>query len=169
MILYPKFYLDSVKDINIEFIKENRIQGLLIDVDNTLIDTKSNLLDGLDKWCTNIKKIGVKICILSNTSNEKKVKIIANKLDIPYVFFAKKPLRSAFLKGKKKIGINENENIAVVGDQIFTDILGANISKMISILVKPVSKKDLWHTKIKRPIENIIIKKYCKKNNENNV
>ena len=54
------------------------------------------------------------------------------------------------------------KNIASVGDQIFTDVWGANRCKMFSILVKPVAKKDLWMTRFKRPIENLIIKKYLK-------
>ena len=56
----------------------------------------------------------------------------------------------------------KSQNIAVVGDQIFTDVIGANRSKMFSILVKPVASKDLWMTRFKRPLENLIIKKYLK-------
>ena len=56
----------------------------------------------------------------------------------------------------------ENSEIAAVGDQIFTDVIGANSSKMFSILVKPLAEKDLWMTRFKRPIENLVIKKYLK-------
>lgn len=56
-----------------------------------------------------------------------------------------------------------NENIAAIGDQIFTDVIGANRSKMFSILVKPLAEKDLWMTRVKRPIENLVIKNYLKK------
>lgn len=66
----------------------------------------------------------------------------------------------------KKLGkmLNiEPEHIAMVGDQIFTDILGANRMKMISILTKPLEERDILITKIKRPIENAVIKKYLKK------
>ena len=162
MILYPKIYLNSVKEINFNLLKENNIEGLLLDVDNTLIDKNCNLLDGADKWCEDIKNSGIKICILSNTSNKQKVIKVAEKLKIPYIFFAKKPFKSGFLRGKEKLGIDDNKKIAAVGDQIFTDVLGANLAGMISILVKPVSQEDLWHTKIKRPLENIVIKKYSK-------
>lgn len=57
-----------------------------------------------------------------------------------------------------------NEAIAVVGDQIFTDVIGANRAKMFPILVKPINEKDIWITKFKRPIENKIIQRYLKKN-----
>ena len=62
-------------------------------------------------------------------------------------------LLTGFKKAKLKLDLNE-ENIAVVGDQIFTDVIGANISNMFSILVAPVAESDLWMTKWKRPIEN---------------
>ena len=55
-----------------------------------------------------------------------------------------------------------NEAIAVVGDQIFTDVIGANRAKMFPILVKPINEKDIWITKFKRPIENKIIQRYLK-------
>ena len=58
------------------------------------------------------------------------------------------------------------ENIAGVGDQILTDVIGANRSKMFSILVKPISKEDIFMTRIKRPIEEIIIKRYQKSRNK---
>ncbi len=64
-------------------------------------------------------------------------------------------------KVQKYYGL-ENKNIGVVGDQLFTDIIGANRCKMYPILVNPISEKDILITKIKRPIENWIIKRYKK-------
>lgn len=162
MILYPKFYLNSVKDIDVEFVKKNNIKGLLLDVDNTLIDIDRNLLDGTVEWCQTLKQNGIKICILSNTSKKEKAENVANALNIPYINFAKKPFRKGFYRGQKKLEIKNNNEIAVVGDQIFTDVIGANKVNMISILVKPVCEKDLWYTRIKRPLERVIIKKFLK-------
>ena len=163
MIFYPKFYINSVKDININMLKENNIKGLLLDVDNTLIDINCNIPDGVIEWCDSLKKDGIKICILSNSSNKQKVETVSKKLEIPYINFANKPCKSGFKKGKEKLNILNNNEIAAVGDQIFTDVWGANRIGMVSILVKPVNEKDLWYTKIKRPIENIVIKGYLKK------
>ena len=89
--------------------------------------------------------------------------MLAKKLDIPYLYFGKKPLKMGFKKAKKLLEIENNSEIAVVGDQIFTDILGANRVKMIPILVQPISRKDLWYTRIKRPLEDLIIKRYLEK------
>lgn len=167
MILYPKFYLKNVKDITMKFLKENNIKGLILDVDNTLIDKKKNLLEGSEIWCKELKDAGIKICILSNTANKEKAKEVAEKLQIPYIYFAKKPLKGGFKKAKKILEIEKNSEIAVVGDQIFTDVIGSNRVKMVSVLVKPISEDDLWYTKIKRPIEELIIKGYLKSTEEN--
>ena len=161
MILYPNEYKDSVKDIDIDFLKKNRIKAIILDVDNTLIDFNKKIPEGIDKWCENLKKQGIKFCIVSNTNKKDKVEMVANELKIPYFYFAQKPLKKGLQKAIKLLE-EKNENIAAVGDQIFTDILGANRLKMFSILVKPLDKKDLLVTKIKRPLENFVINKYLK-------
>ena len=78
-----------------------------------------------------------------------------------YIYFAKKPLKFGFNKAKKKLNL-ENENIAVVGDQMLTDVLGANRSKMYSILVKPLEEKDIFITRFNRMIEKRILERYLK-------
>lgn len=166
MNLYPKFYLKNVKEIDIELLRKNNIKGLVLDVDNTLIDVDKKLLDGADEWCKTLKNQGIKICILSNTSSKEKAQSVASKLDIPFIYLAKKPFKKGFYKAKELLELENIEEIAVVGDQLFTDILGANRVGMVSILVEPVDKRDLWYTKIKRPLEEMIIKRYTKKTEE---
>lgn len=159
MNLYPKLYLTNIKEITIEMLNQNNLKALILDVDNTLIDYNKNLLDGCIQWATNLKNNGIKLCIVSNSNNKEKVKNVANKLQIPYIYFAKKPSKKGFKEAQEILKV-KNEEIGVVGDQITTDIVGANRSKMFPILVKPISKKEFIITKIKRPIENIIIKMY---------
>jgi len=161
MILYPKLYLNSVKEITITILQENNIKGLILDIDNTLIDYDKKMPDGVEEWIKKLKQNEFKLCILSNTNHKEKAESVAKKLNIPYLYFAKKPLKKGFKKAKEILELEE-KNIAVVGDQILTDIIGANRSKMFSILVKPIDEKDIWVTKIKRPIEEIIIKRYKK-------
>jgi len=163
MFLYPKLYIENVTKLDCEFLNKNNIKGLILDVDNTLIDYDKKPIDGLEIWCQELKHNNIKLCILSNSNKKEKVKKIAEDLDIPFIYFAKKPLKFGFKKAKKILEL-ENKNIAVVGDQIATDVLGANRCKMFSILVKPISEKDIWITKLKRPLENYIIHIYLKKN-----
>jgi len=163
MLLYPKLYIKNVTKIDLEFLEKNNIKGLILDVDNTLIDYDKKPIDGLQKWCEDLKQNNIKLCILSNSNKKEKVRNIAKKLDIPFIYFAKKPLKSGFKKAKKILEL-QNENIGVVGDQLMTDVLGANRCKMFSVLVEPISEKDIWITKLKRPLENYVIRKYIEKN-----
>lgn len=159
MVLYPNCYLKKATQITLELLKENHIQGIILDVDNTLIDLERNLLEGIEQWCKELKEQNIKFCILSNSNHKDKVKAVAEKLQIPYFYFGMKPLKKGFKKAIELLNLPV-ENIAVVGDQIFTDIVGANRCHMYSILVEPVAEKDLFITRIKRPLEKHIMKKY---------
>lgn len=166
--LYPDIYLKKVEDITIETLIKNKIKLLILDVDNTLIDYYKKLSEDIIKWAKEMKGQGIKLYILSNTNNEEKVEKVAQTLQIPYKHFAMKPLKRGFKYIQKETNINP-ENIAVVGDQIFTDVLGGNRSNMFTILVDPIDeKKDYWYTAWKRPIENKIKNKYKAKEEKNN-
>ena len=165
--LYPNIYLKKVEDITIQTLIKNKIKLLILDVDNTLIDYYQNLSENIVSWTKEMKGQGIKLYILSNTNNKDKVEKVAKKLDVPYKNFAMKPLKRGFRYIQKETNIKP-ENIAVVGDQIFTDVLGGNRSGMFTILVDPINnKKDYWYTAWKRPIENKIKNKY-KTNEEKN-
>lgn len=159
MTLYPKLYLNSVKEISLELLNQYNLKGLILDVDNTLITYNKNMPEGIQEWINQLKQANISLCIVSNSNNKEKVEKVAEKLDIPYIYFAKKPFKSGFIKAKKILNLNV-EQIGVVGDQILTDVIGANRMGMFSILVKPIEEKDIWITRIKRPLENKIIKNY---------
>lgn len=122
MIFYPNIYLNNVKDIKIELLKENNIKGLLLDVDNTLIDFDLKILEGAKEWCDGLRKEGIKLCILSNTNKIEKVKRVAKELELPYINFAKKPFKKGFKRAIDMLRLDA-KNVAAVGDQIMTDVL----------------------------------------------
>ena len=159
--IYPNAYFSSVLDIKIGFLLKNKIKALILDVDNTLIDYNKNLSDEIINWSHELQGQGIKMYILSNTNKKEKVEKVAQKLEIKYEYFAKKPSKKGFIKVQKNLGLKP-ETIAVVGDQIFTDVIGGNRSKMFTILVDPIDEKDFWYTAWKRPIENKIKKKIFK-------
>lgn len=165
--LYPNLYLKKVEDITIETLIKNKIKLLILDVDNTLIDYNKNLSENIINWAKEMKGQGIKLYILSNTNDKEKVKNIAERLGLQYKYFAMKPFKKGFKEIQKQTNIKV-ENIAVVGDQIFTDILGGNRCKMFTILVEPIdNEKDYWYTAWKRPIENKIKKKYVAEEGKN--
>ena len=162
-MIYPNLYLKKVEEITVEILQKNNIKALILDVDNTLIDINKKLSKSIIKWAENLKGQGYKLYILSNTNHVEKVKAVADKIKVPFENFAKKPFKSGFLK-VQKILKEEPKNIAVVGDQIFTDVIGGNRCKMYTILVDPINKKEYWYTAWKRPIENSIKKRFVKLN-----
>lgn len=166
MNLYPKMYLKNVMEITEQLLAEKNIKGLILDIDNTLIDYDKKIPEGIEEWCTNLKEKGIKMCILSNTNKVEKVKKVAETLNLEYLYFAHKPNKKGFKKAKKMLQL-ESEQIAVVGDQIFTDVLGGNRMKMYTILTEPLDKRDIWITVLKRPLEKLVIKRYLKRRDTN--
>lgn len=165
MILYPDGHFEKVEEITIKYLQDNKIKALILDVDNTLIDYQKHLEKSVIQWAKNLKEQGIKLYILSNTNQKEKVEKVAKALEIPYRNLAKKPFKTGFLKVQKELK-EKAENIAVVGDQIFTDIIGGNRCRMFTILVEPINPKDFWYTAWKRPIENRIKNRYRKKANK---
>ncbi len=159
MLLKPDMRVDKITDITIEMLKSNNIKAVILDSDNTLIDLNKNPLDGIKEWINEMKKNGIKFCILSNSIKKKKVESVSKMLDIPYIFFSVKPTKYGFRKAKKILGIKENQNIAEIGDQLFTDVLGTNRMKMFSILTKPICEEKVKINNIKRKIEKKILEK----------
>lgn len=162
MLIYPKIYIKRVEEITIEMLQKNKIKALILDIDNTLIDYEENMEESVKQWAKDLKGQGTKLIILSNTNKKSKVEKVAKTLEIPYIYFAKKPLKSGFKKAKEQLKEKE-EHIAVVGDQIFTDVIGGNRCKMFTILVEPIKEKDFWYTAWKRPIENKIKNNFIQK------
>lgn len=157
MVLFPDLYYKNVQSIDLGDLRHNNIKGIAIDVDNTLIDYNKILSDEVIKWVETAKESGYKICILSNSNKKDKISKVADRLNLHYIMFAQKPLKKGFKKAIEYLNIPA-ENIAIIGDQVFTDVLGANMMNMTSIYVEPINKKEYWYTKWKRPIEAFILK-----------
>ena len=156
MSIYPKKYYDKITDIDVQLFLDNNISAIILDVDNTLLDFDLNVVEGLQEWYSKVRDAGIKAIIVSNSNKLKKIEKVASILNIDYIRLAMKPLKKGLMSAQKKLGIN-SENIAVIGDQIFTDVVGANRCKMYSILVKPLAEKDIWMTRFKRPLESYVI------------
>lgn len=163
-MIYPNDYFDKIEKITIEYLLKNKIKALILDMDNTLINYNLEMPIRVENWAKELKGQGVKLIIVSNSNKKEKVEKISNMLGIKYILFAKKPLKSGLKKAAKILG-EDVSNIAVVGDQIFTDVIGGNRCKMYTILVDSLEEKDFWYTAWKRPIENKI-KEKIKKNNK---
>ncbi len=159
MLLTPNMQVRKITDITIEMLKENDIKGMILDVDNTLIDLDRVPLEGIKEWIDNMKSEGIKFCIASNSLKKDKIEKVAKMLDIPYVHFSAKPTKIGLKKAKQILGIEDSKNIAEVGDQLFTDVLGTNRMKMFSILTEPLCEEKVKINNLKRKLEKRVLRR----------
>ncbi len=158
--LYPSLAVDSISDISRDFLEKNNIKGLILDIDNTLVPNHAaDADDNAVKWIESVKAAGYRLCIVSNGS-KKRVARFNERLKLPAIHRAFKPGKRAFEKAGRMID-SKNENIAVIGDQIFTDIYGGNRVGMYTILVKPIDSHEGKLVRFKRIFEKHILKRYA--------
>lgn len=148
----PTVALQSVTDISPALLRQLSIDAILLDVDNTLAPPTSQVpYDGVTEWITRIKASGVHIIICSN-NYKKRIKPFADSLGLDCVAMSLKPFPFGFNRAKRKLK-EKPKAVLVVGDQIFTDVLGANMAGMRSILLMPRSEEHGWSIKLRRYFE----------------
>ncbi|MFP4497039.1 MAG: YqeG family HAD IIIA-type phosphatase [Vulcanimicrobiota bacterium] len=169
-VLKPDLYYSAVWNVDFELLAEKGIKNVLIDVDSTIADAYSDeIFPRAERIIIETRKKGIikNFCLVSNTiTGKKKNKRLASmghKLKTPFVgaqFYRAKPHKGPFLKGLKLLG-GVAKNTAMIGDQIFTDIKGANKLGLLSVLVKPQGKIH-WTTIIsfRRLREKRLLKKF---------
>lgn len=155
----PNLIVDNITCVTAQLLNENKIKGLILDVDNTLTRHGSQNIDtAVLDWLSSMKQIGIPMAIVSNNT-QKRIEPFASRLGISFTAMGMKPLPRGLLSACKKLGRRPVE-VAVIGDQIFTDILGGNMCKMFTILVKPISTEDGCGFRIKRKLEKRYINRY---------
>lgn len=155
-MLRPDYYYVSIASIDFDTLRRRGITTLLLDLDNTLLPRNSEgVTDFALSWIAAARDAGFTLCIVSNNWHERVVGV-ARSLGVELVAKALKPLPFAFRQALERTGAKPDET-AVVGDQLFTDILGGSIMKMTTILVTPLSSSDLPHTVVLRTIERRLL------------
>ena len=158
----PKIYKKSVLDINYKKLKQKGIKCLIFDLDNTLAVIDENKVSiKIEELIKKIKK-DFKVIVLSNNFRYR-IKPICDMIDVAFIRFSMKPFSIGLKKVLKMYNL-EKQNVCIIGDQLVTDILCGNKFGIMTILVDPLSTKDLRITKINRIIEKKIIKKINNKN-----
>lgn len=137
--LVPKKMCRSIYALNLDALRARGIRVLFADLDNTLARYSEHApSDALRDWVRNVEASGIRLFVLSNSRKATRADIFCTELDIPYLKHAGKPKRPGFQKAMELCGASAGE-CAIVGDQIFTDILGGNRSEVYSILVHPLA------------------------------
>lgn len=154
--LYPDIYVETVLDLPLDKLYEKGIRAFILDLDNTVTEWNSmEVRAEIVFWLNQIKDRGFKACIASNNGQERVV-AVADQLGIPYVSKAGKPRRKAFVKALKVLQTEVGET-AVVGDQVFTDILGGNRMNLFTILVVPINSHEFFGTQMVRKVERLVL------------
>ncbi len=158
MLFKPTYVFNNITEITPDFLHKKQIKGLLLDLDNTLT-THNNPVPpqtSLD-WLDSMRSAGIKMMIVSNNSAER-VTPFAQNLGLNFVPNGKKPLTFGYTKAQKELNI-DTKNLATVGDQIFTDVLGSNMKGLRSIFVFPIEPETSLPFRFKRAIEKMFLPK----------
>ncbi len=158
MLFKPKWWLKSVLEIDEKFIKENHLRGFILDLDNTLSMHGSPAAEqGVTEWLCEMRKLGMKMMVLSNNT-KKRVAPLAKELGLEFISFGCKPLTVGVSRALRKMRL-PRKSVALVGDQIFTDIIGGNLRGVGTILVEPFHLEDKRSFKIKRKLESVVFRR----------
>ena len=157
---YPKKYITSVYSFDFINLYEIGFRGIIFDIDNTLVEHNKKADKRSVNFIQNLKRIGFKVILFSN-NNKERVSSFAKEVNVPYIFKASKPNTKNYYKACEMLSLSKR-NVVFVGDQLFTDIYGANKAEIYSILTAPINKKEEIHIKFKRLLEKPILYSYKK-------
>ncbi|MFC0522532.1 YqeG family HAD IIIA-type phosphatase [Pontibacillus salicampi] len=158
----PNEHVESIFEIRPSELKEKGIKGVVTDLDNTLVAwDQRDATPEIVEWFKLMKDNGIQVTIISN-NNENRVTTFSEPLNIPFIYSARKPLRQAFRKARKSMNLEKGE-IAVVGDQLLTDVLGGNRANLYTILVVPIVQTDGFITRFNRKIERRLLNWFRKR------
>lgn len=159
---FPDEYFDSTYSINFKKLYDLGYKGIIFDIDNTLVKHDYPANAQAEHLFELLNDIGFKTCILSNNKEKRVTKFLRN-IDSMYIYNAHKPLVANYIKAMSMMG-TQPSNTLFVGDQIYTDLLGANKANIHTILVKPISSKEPLQIILKRIIEKPFLLAYKIKN-----
>lgn len=153
----PTIQVPSIDLIPIDLLVRDGIRGLIIDLDNTMTPWNDvHVGPKVAEWFTRVKDAGIQACVVSNNKKRQRVAIVAERVGIPFIFRATKPRRRAFKAGMNLLGTGRKDT-AVIGDQLFTDILGGNRLGLYTILVTPINDREFLGTRIMRRVERLLV------------
>lgn len=158
-VFYPYEYVDSVFAIDYEKLYDKGYRGIIFDIDNTLVPHGKDSTPEVDRLFRDIHKIGFQTLLLSN-NDEPRIQRFLKNIDSLYICDADKPKAAGYLHSVEMMGIRKEEAV-YIGDQIFTDIYGANRSGIDNILVKYIRKPGETKIGIRRHLEQVILYFYC--------
>ena len=157
---YPGEYVDSTYEIDFDRLYGDGYRGVIFDIDNTLVPHGAPADERACALFAHLKELGYHCMLLSN-NKEPRVKMFNDAVQVSYIYKAGKPNPANYRKAMEQMGTDE-KNTLFVGDQIFTDVYGANRTGIRTILVKPIHPKEEIQIVLKRYLERIVLHFYEK-------
>ena len=157
-LFYPHAYVDSVFSIDYQKLYDKGYRGILFDIDNTLVHHGKDSTPEVDALFRELHRTGFQTLLLSNNSRERIQRFMRN-IDSLYIDEADKPNPAAYAKALEMLELSK-EQVICIGDQLFTDILGANRSGLDSILVRYLRYPGETKIGIHRNLEKVILRFY---------
>lgn len=158
---YPGEYVDSTYEIDFDRLYKEGCRGIIFDIDNTLVPHGAPADERACALFSHLKELGYQCMLLSN-NKEPRVKMFNDAVGVSYIFKAGKPNPANYRKAMELMGTDQRNTI-FVGDQIFTDVYGANLAGIRTILVKPIHPKEEIQIVLKRYLEKIVLFFYRRK------
>lgn len=141
--LIPNLIIASVTDLTPEMLKNRNIDYLMLDFDNTIVPyTADEPTPEMSRWLEIMQASDIGLCVVSNSKRDRVVKF-CNARGIPCITHAKKPFSKGILQCRDRFNL-DLKRAALAGDQIYTDVLGANCAGAVSVLVKPIHLHNIW-------------------------
>ena len=141
--LLPRLMTDSLTDLTPELLRRKNIRLLMLDFDNTIVPYTTDVpTPDMERWLSRMNASEIQICVVSN-SHKDRVPAFCQARGIDCITHAKKPFSKGIRECLEKYGIPAGQ-AALVGDQIYTDTLGANCAGVTSILVRAIHNHNFW-------------------------
>jgi len=157
-LVTPNLQIDNVLELTVDRVRSLQLDGLLLDMDCTLKDYHERQCNpAVIQWIRTLSSSGIQLCILSNAKLERLMPLVET-IGIPFVAKAFKPLPFGCKAGLQKLQISAGRT-AMVGDQLFSDVLAGRLAGLYTILVRPTSLEEPWFTRIKRPMERRVLRR----------
>jgi HAD superfamily phosphatase (TIGR01668 family) len=152
-----------VTEVTVSDLKTDGIDTVILDLDNTLVGwQRHDVPKEVRQWLRELKEAGFKLCLLSNTRFGRRLKKLSDELEIPYVRRAMKPGKKGFRAALEILG-SEAAKTVMIGDQMFTDVWGANRSGIYSVMVAPMARREFIGTRVSRMAERVMLAYFRRK------
>jgi hypothetical protein len=153
----PHYQVETVLDLTPECLRDLGIDALLLDVDCTLKSYKTReAAPEVADWVRRLREAGIGVCLVSN-GRAPRIRAFAQSLGVPFVAKALKPLPFGCRRAAFSLG-SDGRRTAMVGDQLFADIMAGRLAGISTILVRPIRpEEEPWYTRLKRPLERWLL------------